>query len=330
MKKTLIAVLALAAVAACNKAEVVEQNPANAIAFDNVFVDNATKSVSDPSYVDGGNMFSDFAVYGFVEGAVLFDGTRVSKDITNDDLTKSNWKYEGTQYWIAGAQYNFSAVAPMTDAKWTEALATKDGVSFKFTNDGTQDVLYAQAAAEGKVSGNEVVEFSFRHILSKVKFSFENLYNATNATIRVKNITITNAHKTAQVALGDNTVWSNWAEPVSLAFGNAATTAVDAEEAYEYGKTVESYNERLLVPGAVTGGYNVTFTVDLLVSGQLVKTYEHKATVDFTPEAGKCYDIKAQINAENIDPDHEQEPIEFSVAALPGWGEYNEETATIQ
>ena len=124
MKKIFIAALAIAALAACNKTEVVGVTESNAIAFDNAFVDNATKSVNDPSFTNS-NLFTDFAVYGFVEGAVLFDGTKVSKGITNDKL-QSAWKYEGTQYWIAGAQYNFNAVAPMTAGGWTKTAANAE------------------------------------------------------------------------------------------------------------------------------------------------------------------------------------------------------------
>ena len=324
MKKIFIAAMALAAVAACNKSEIVSVSEGNAIAFDNAFVDNATKSVNDPSYTND-KMFTDFAVYGFVEGAELFNGVRVSKDITNTDL-KKDWKYSGTQYWIAGAKYNFAAVAPMTKGGWKDAVANKDGVTFTFTNDGSTDLLYAQTPEiEGKISGNTAVEFTFRHILSKVKFSFENAYNATNATIRVKDITVTNAHATGKVALNSSaTAWTDQAETLSLAFGNAAVASASAEEPYAFNTTVESYNELLLIPGAVTGGYNVTFTVDLLVSNTLVKSYEHTATVDFAPVAGTCYDIKAVINAENIDPNHAQEPIEFTVSTLPGWGDATE------
>ena len=323
MKKALIAVLALAAVA-CNKTEVVEQNPANAIAFDNAFVDNAVKSVSDPSYTNA-NLFGDFAVFGFVEEeANLFDGVKVSGSALN-----GNWTYEGTQYWIAGAKYHFCAVAPFT-GNWTKTAASKDGVELSFTNTGAQDVLYAQSGEiVGKSTGNSKVAFTFRHILSKVKFSFENGYNASNATIRVKDVKITNAYKTGNVALDANTAWSAQAGTLELAFGNAATTAVDADEAYAFKTTVETYNELLLIPGAVTNGYNVTFTVELLVSGTVVKTYDHTATVDFTPEAGKCYDIKAVINAENIDPENEQEPIEFTVSTINGWGDPNDVNATI-
>ena len=324
MKKIFIAVLALAAVAACNKSEIVSVSEANAIAFDNAFVDNATKSVNDPSFTNT-NLFTDFAVYGFVEGAVLFDGTQVSKGIENGDL-KSDWKYAGTQYWIAGANYNFNAVAPMTNGGWTMTAADATSTTLSFTNNGTTDLLYALTAQQGKVSGNEKVAFSFRHVLSKVKFSFENAYNATNATIKVKDIVITNPHKTANVVLTDATAWSGnaAADDFSLAFGMAtddeATTATkeNTEVAYAFGKTYESQNERFLIPSEEYS-YNVTFKVVLLVSGEEIKTYTHNVTAKFAPVAGNSYDIKAVINAANIDPDHAQEPIEFTVNTLPGW-----------
>ena len=324
MKKTIFAFLAVAAFAACAKEEVVTVNQ-ETISFNNAFVDNATKSVNDPSFTND-NLFSDFAVYGFVEDALLFNEIKVSKSIVNADLTNSDWKYTGTQYWIAGAQYNFNAVAPMTDGGWTKTEAAAASTTLSFTNDGTTDLLYATAAQKGQVSGNAPVAFSFRHVLSKVKFSFENAYNATNATIKVKDIVITNPHKTASVVLTDATAWSGnaAADDFTLAFGmatdNEATDAKeDAEVAYAYGATYESHNELFLIPSSEEYSYNVTFKVVLLVSGEEIKTYTHNVTAKFAPEAGNSYDIKAVINASNIDPNHAQEPIEFTVSELPGW-----------
>ena len=243
MKKIFVAMLALAAATACSNDELVSVNQ-EAIGFDNAFINNSVRSVNDPSYTDT-NLFADFAVYGFVEGATLFDGVQVAKSITNGKLS-SEWKYKDTQYWIAGANYNFHAVAPMTDGDWTKKAASKDGVTLEFTNDGTTDLLYALTAQQGKAEGNPQVAFNFRHILSKVKFSFENAYNATNATIRVKDIVITNPHKTATVVLAANTVWSAHAvaNDFTLSFGMAtdAETTTDAKEnaevAYAYGKSL--------------------------------------------------------------------------------------------
>ena len=310
----------------------------NAIGF-NTFVDKATRSVNDPSYTNA-SMFDDFAVFGYVEGAVLFDGTRVAKENLAEDQTKTGWEYEGTQYWIAGANYNFNAVAPKTGGNWTVVKKDADDnvvtnasqTTISFTNDGTTDLLYATTAQEGKVSGNLAVEFNFRHVLSKVKFSFENAYNATNATIKVKNVEIKNAHLAATATLTSTTAWSAQAGSVILNFGDATdredTTNVDA---YAFGSIYESVDELLLIPGAAialqddtNAGYKVTFDVELYIGEALIKTYNHVAYADFTPEAGKCYDIKTAINASNIDPQHKQEPIEFTVATLPGWGTTND------
>jgi hypothetical protein len=347
MKKILLSPAAVAMLAACSKEDTLVQQAPEAIGFDNAFVENSTRSVNDPSFssTEGGKMFTDFAVFGFVEGASLFgdNGVRVAKEDLATDQTKTGWEYEGTVYWIAGAKYNFNAVAPLTNGGWTKTAATKDATTLSFTNNGTTDLLYAYAAEEGKVSGNPLVAFTFRHTLSKVKFSFENAYNASNATIKVRDVKITDAYKTGEAALAkdnaattdvDETIaWSKQAtaNDFELAFGNAVAEDAPSTDAIEFGlnTTLESYNELFMIPGAgpteVDGKktYTVTFIVDLLVSHSVVKSYPHTINAVFAPEAGKSYDLKATINAKNIDPNNEQEPIEFTVNTLPGWGTTN-------
>ena len=330
MKKTLLLVAAAVALVACSNEDTLVQQAPEAIGFDNAFVENSTRSVNDPSF-DADKMFSDFAVFGFVEGAILFDGTRVAKEDLATDQTKTGWEYAGTQYWIAGANYNFNAVAPLTYGGWTKTAATKDATTLSFTNNGTTDLLYAYATAQGEVSGNAAVAFTFRHTLSKVKFSFENAYNATNATIKVRDVKITDAYKTGSVVLTNATAWSAQSGVLELAFGNAVADNATSTDAIEFGLhiTLESYNELFMIPGAgptvvdEKNTYTVTFTVDLIVSGTVVKTYNHTINAVFAPEAGKSYDLKATINAENIDPENKQEPIEFTVNTLPGWGTTN-------
>ena len=334
--KKLFTILAVAAtLVSCAKEDVVREAAREAIGFDNAFVENSTRSVNDPSLTAAS--LNDFAVFGFVEGNTLFDGTKVTKGTATDEngQTSTVWTYTDKQYWIAGAKYNFNAVAPYTNGGWTKTAATKDATTLSFTNNGTTDLLYAYAAQEGKVSGNTAVAFTFRHVLSKVKFSFENAYNATNATIRVKDITITNPHKTANAVLSSTTVWSDLTtdSAFTLNFGMASDNegTTDAKEnvevAYANNFTYESQNELFLIPSATAYDYNVTFTVELLVSGSVVATYQHTATAAFAPEAGKAYDIKTTITAKNIDPNNEQEPIEFTVTSIDGWGTTNNEEA---
>lgn len=349
MKKTLLAILATVAMVACSNDEIVREAAPEAIGFDNAFVENSTRSVNDPSFTNTATgIFADFAVYGYVENAVLFPGITVAKTINNDDLS-STWKYGGTQYWVAGAKYNFAAIAPKTNGGWTNAsTAVVDGnsaitTSFTFTNNGTTDLLYDEVEnLPGKVSGNDAVGFDFRHILSKVKFSFLNNYNVESAKIAVNSIKIENAYTTAEVALSNSaTTWSNHSNTgLELVFGNASDNEATEEKenaadaTYGCGKTYESLNERFLIPGAIpavtgvdgiTNAYKVTFLVDLYINDVKVNAtpYQHTAYVEFTPVAGYAYDIKAEITPANIDPSHAQEPIEFTVNTIGAWTENN-------
>lgn len=326
MKKIFVVILALAA-AACSNEDIVSVNR-EAIGFDNAFINNSVRSVNDPSFTNT-NLFGDFAVYGYVteEGTgTLFDGTKVSGSDLNGD-----WTYEGTQYWIEGATYNFYAVAPFSyRGTWMASTSNVDGLVLSVQNyDGTKDILVAKANdIVGKASGQNVpVAFNFQHILSKVKFSFTNNYDATGSSIRVENIKINNACRFSLVTLSKNNLeWGNGdGSQTTLNFGMAtdaeetADVKENVEVAYAYGKTYESQKELLLIPVAVNGGYNVTFDVKVLVNGVVVKTYSHDVNVDFTPEAGHSYDIAATVNAENINPDEELDPIEFTVTSIDGW-----------
>lgn len=349
MKKTLLLVAAAVALVACSNEETVRQSAPEAIGFDNAFVENSTRSVNDPSLTAAS--LENFTVYGYVENAVLFDGTVVNKTIVNNDLS-SAWKYEGTQYWVAGAKYNFAAIAP--NEGWsgvtTAVAADKSSIStnFAFVNDGETDLLYDEVEnKDGLVENNTAVGFDFRHILSKVKFSFLNGYNVESAKIDVTNVKIENAYTNANVALtNDATTWSDWAtDTLVLDFGFASDSeaTTGAKEAvavtYAHGETYESLNERFLIPGAApsvtyqdengadvtVNAYKVSFDVNLYINDTKVNAvaYHHVAYVEFVPQAGYAYDIKAEVNAANIDPEHAQEPIEFTVNPVGDWTQGN-------
>lgn len=330
MKKIFVAMLALAAATACSNDELVSVNQ-EAIGFDNAFINNSVRSVVDPSYenTDEG-IFADFQVYGYVEGKPLFNaenvGVTVSKTITNSEL-KSVWKYAGTQYWIAGAKYNFAAVAPATG--WTKTDASKDGVTLEFTNDGAHDLLYAQSQEIiGKATGNEFVGFTFRHILSKVKFSFLNTYNADNTKLQVRNIEILDSYKSGSVALtASATTWTASDLSLDLSFGNAAVATADAAEPFAVNSKVDSYYERLLIPADYATGneLKVKFVYDIVVAGSVVRTFTVEPKVVVNLEPGHSYDFKATITP--------GEPIEFTVSDITDWdtdhnddGKDNDET----
>ena len=327
MKKTLFAALALVAMASCSNEEVLEMAQKEAIAFNNAFVNNATRSVVDPTMTKD-NFHPAFKVNAYVEGATLLNGTTVTN-------TNSVWTYEGeTQYWINGATYNFTAYAPASDdlVVTNETTPNKDELKLTFTNNkGTVDVLYAKTSPiEGKQSGNGnmstadgTVGFDFNHILSKVKFSFLNDYNVDAATIKVYDINITNAPKQGNVVLNTTTTWTAVANSgnAELNFGAATNDEATSNtaEAFKFGDNLESHNALLLIP--VEQEYVVTFKVDLLISGQEITTYNHEAKVNLDLTPGYSYDILAKINATNIDPTdpNGQEAIQFTVKSVEGW-----------
>lgn len=340
MKKILIASMTAAMLVACSNDSIVDQSQ-ESIGFGSTFVNNSTRAF-DPSF-NNAKMFADFAVYGFITGennntAPLFDGVKVTGSGTGNS---ASWSYDAVQYWVPGAKYNFCAVAPMTNGGWTKSnCAVANNVistNLQFTNNGTTDLLYAEhEQVEGLTSGNPKVDFTFRHLLSKVRFTFTNGYNATGATIQVRNIHITDAYTKADVALSStNTTWSDAEDAtLDLNFGNAnvlvatngITDAADANTnvALSYSQVARSFNELLIIPveGPETEGkkcYNITFDVDILINGTLVKTYTHEASVALNPAPGHSYNLTTIIDGENINPDGKLEPIEFTVNDLPGW-----------
>lgn len=326
MKKIfLIGLAATAMLASCSNDETVEmaQNT-KAIGFSNAFVNNGTRSIVDPSFKT--TSLEDFAVYGFTQNGQIFDGTKVSAP---------GWTYSPLQYWVAGNTYTFGAVAPAAQSANVSKVvlpenATKVEMTVAFTNtDADQvDLLHA---APAQIAGTEVTEtyktpvpMTFSHQLSKVKFSFENAVGE-GYNVKVSNVKITDAYTngTLTVAVAGNT-WSNQASnTLELDFGNVVADDATADEVAVIANatTLESYNEKLMIPMDATATYTVTFTAELYQGDVLLGSYNHEVkikNVEF--KLGYCYDFKASLTHENI-TDKPLNPIEFDVTDVENWNE---------
>lgn len=321
-----MSVAAIAMLASCSQDEVVDM-PRNtkAINFSNAFVDNATRSEVDPSFTT--ENLGSFAVYGFTQNGQIFDGTKVS---SNDN--GGTWTYSPAQYWVEGNQYAFGAIAPADTPVSGEQLLGlsvadyKVGMTVSFTNtDGKTDLLYAAAnnvnADEAFMANPEAVGLTFKHQLSKVKFSFEN--NVSDAyNIKVTDVKITNANSTGTltIAADADNEWSNVAgDPLELNFG-AVGASENTAYAIAYGDEGETYNELLMIPSGAADSYNVTFKVELLNGEVSMNTYEHTATITGVElQLGYCYDFKAVLDYATIDPDEDLKPIVFEVDSIEPW-----------
>jgi hypothetical protein len=332
MKKFLfLGLAAMMAFTSCTKDETLATAQNGAIGFD-VAADKATRSVEDPSLTTAN--IKDFAVYGWMN-----DYT--GKVFTDELVSGSNdngWTYQNTQYWIPGNNYYFAALAPSVGRAWELTVAdTQTEANYgigqvKFTNDGTQDLLYwAQGPIVG-ASDNGPVAIKFNHLLSKVKFSFVNNMDNANAKLIVKDIVITNAETEGNIDLAvanwwDNDDWKLTADKTAeFKFGNAAVASATAAEQIAQFAEIESYNEMLLFP-VNNKEFNITFTVELWMGNAIAATYDHKTSVKTTLEMGKAYDFKAVLNVDNVtgsdDPNDELKPIQFTVDVID-WVEAGE------
>ena len=307
---------AVAALAACTTEQTIVAPQNEAIGFD-TFVDNSTRAEDITT-----NNIADFGVYGTVtkgnNSALIFDNTKVA------GTKESGYTYSPAQYWIAAAQYDFLAFAPFTNAKWTytptNAQVAKTG-TFSFDNYAAaadQDVVYAYTTktTEDKLNANntQAVAFTFKHILSKVAFSFTNTFTDNKTTLNVYNVKINNTAKTGTMAIAEG-VDAAWevAGDLIVPFG---AQAANADAALANGAELK-LDHHYVIPAQ--RAYNITFDVDLYQAGVYLATYNHtiNSAIDFAKNGN--YVLSVKLAPESIDPDNELYPIEFTVNEVEDW-----------
>ena len=325
----MIGLAATAMLASCSNDETVEMAQQKAIGFSNAFVNNGTRSIVDPSFTT--KTLEDFAVYGFTQAGQIFKGDKVYKG----GSASTGWSYDVLQYWVPDNTYTFGAIAPHSVATNVSDVALPENakkvemtVAFTNTDADQVDLLHAEPA---QIAGTEVTEtyktpvsMTFRHQLSKVKFSFENAVGE-GYNVKVSNIKIMDAYTngTLTVAANGNT-WSAQANnTLGLDFGNVVADDATADEAAVIANaaTLESYNEKLMIPMDATATYTVTFTAELYQGDVLLGSYNHEVKIENVEfKLGYCYDFKASLTHENI-TDKPLNPIEFDVTNVEDWNE---------
>lgn len=289
--------MALGFFVSCSKDEVVKVNK-HEITFGEVFVDNATKA-TDPSY-GASNALTSFKVWGTVNNTQgnpvsIFNNNTVTGTVGENSVWNST---EVTQYWIAGAKYNFAAVVNASEVVvGTDLLPEK----IKFDSNGSTDLLYAKSKEyTGKVSDNDKVELSFSHLLSKIKFTVtNNSSTAAGYSFLVKNIKV-NGLKTS----GEYTVSTQkWAATNGdYTFSNIAVASKAT--------SAESDVEQLIIPGEVT----VSFTVDILYNGNTITSTNYSSgATKYALAAANAYNFNIDVAVGSM--------IQFTVTDQPSWTE---------
>lgn len=133
------------------------------------FVERGTRASKPAGF--SFNVDDEMAVYGFEYAGttenLLFDNTRVTNVKGNTD---DEWDYSPKKYWSAGSSYKFYAAYPYAQ---NFAFNTTDKLfslaSFTVA-DATDDQVDLMLAEQKNSEPNELVEFTFHHILSNVNF----------------------------------------------------------------------------------------------------------------------------------------------------------------
>ena len=309
MKKLFVMTLAATAMlASCSSDDTMEVPQSKSAITFAAFINKSVRA-TDATLDNLGSI----SVYGWRDADCIFNKQIVTVG------TNGKGTYTPVQYWQAGHTYSFEAVAP-TSVDGASFTAKRTGGSFNYTNNASIDLLYAKAAdvttASPLTADNPgAVHFTFKHLLSRVMFTFNNTFAATDAAkITISNVKITNAYANGTITpAADGAAWVVSNNTLQVAFDEASTDALkDLAANTGKGATTPMY----LIP-ATSPSYKVTFDVTLNQNGATT-TYHHTATITTTMAMGMSYNFVANINASNVDPDNELFPIEFE-AKVEDW-----------
>lgn len=311
MRNKIFGILAIASVmVACSNDETISIVSSEPITFGNTFVENSTRAVTDNTY-GGGNSLTKFNVYGTVtsnDGTVnIYNGDEVTGAIGS-----SIWSCEKVQYWVPNCTYNFMALVDATESENSVTVDQATGMPTSITYNVTsqKDLLIATAnRTQEDININATaVAFTFRHLLSKVQFTFTNSFPVnSDVKLTVTGIQITNAPQTGTYTIGSNNdSWKMGTGTGDINFGTSEKISPAGTGTSEYA--------RVLIPG--TNTFNISFTVAHNKGGE--PTPKSFTTGEITLEPGKSYNFTADLNAQNVSG---VAPITFKITEDDEWAE---------
>jgi hypothetical protein len=180
MKRIIFGAMAAAALLACSKEQVIEQNRANDEISFNIVADNQTRA---NAVYCANNLLPEFNV---AATYTKTGATAAQWYFQNDNIKKvsGSWVNQTTtRYWADNGTLDFYAIyngdMNLTDVATAPALPTVDFTPADKVAD-QKDLLYAVATGKKK-SDNAPVALNFRHALSQIEFRAKN----TNAQLYV-------------------------------------------------------------------------------------------------------------------------------------------------
>lgn len=309
MKKILLTLAAVAALASCSNDDVLDYSRTE-IAFGSAFIENSTRALGDD--YSGSKALQQFTLYGTVTGNAatvnLYNAATVSGNVGD-----ATWNCSQTQYWVPNASYKFAAVVDGT-VKTADPNGMPLTLGYTVANGGG-DLLYAEANAttnasatpSGGVNGDGVVEFTMNHLLSKVYFNITNSAGSADYSYQVTGITVNNALKEGTYTIPQGSTpekWEGTGDLDGLSFG---TTGVLAN-----GSKADATEDQLIIPAQQT--LEVVISYDILFKGTKISETTATKSLTYTFLKNKVYRVGVTLPAPG-------NPIQFTISTDPAWSD---------
>lgn len=329
--------VAVAALASCTNEEVVDMPQSRAIQF-GTFVNHSTRTNVTETTDKNLTKFFVFGNYGEGTWTPVYTDVEVKGGTMGERGTV--WTPTQTAYWIDGKKYRFAA--------YSDGGNQNDNVSFEaknqqlafsnYTVDNTKDLIVALPAdVDAKASGNAPVNLSFYHMLSQVKFTFENKdshdYIMEISDIKVNAVKTTKGTATYK-AEKPSIVWDTQsASQEEYNFGTLEDIAEDFDET--------THTTTCFVIPQSNENLEVTFTAtfsdesgETIASNEFIGRLTYSGTIEGTKQnewtPGFKYNYTVEINGSTVKPDLGKQVIEFKVVDVDEWTEAGETSVTPQ
>lgn len=308
MKKGLMMLgVAAIALASCTQNEVVEVAESRAIGF-NAFVNNNTKAVTD---LKTETLTKFFAFGDYDEGAsVAYSNTEVNgtNGGTYTPVNLAFWQKDKTYEF--GAYSNGNAGLAKDDVTFSNGTLTIKNYSVNDANDLVAATASEIAAPAAGV--DQSVPLTFKHLLSKVKFTFSTNAVPESFRMEVSNLKFTGIKTAATCVFSNNTISTDWT-------GTKGEYSISTLDDYAVTGGSASTTDILVIPQAntdITASFTVTI-YDQNTNDQ-VATNNFTASLDCTEWVeGMVYNYTATINPDQVDG--QMKPIKFTVTKVEEW-----------
>lgn len=239
----------------------------------------------------------------------VFEATEITKG-------EAGWTYSPTAYWTPNNAYAFAAIAPMNGVKFVpgETFPTEktDFGIITYKNVGTNDLIYASAFQTAAASGWETVNFTFNHLLSRVRLTFENGFTTPNSTFTITNVKVSGDYTDGTIDLSTGT----WTPKPSTNTAEYSYVLTNGTKVAIGGNTISDFF--FFMPNT-EGTYTITFDVQAYQNGVAVTAapVTKTATIRVTLEKGNSYNLTAKLTEKVVNPD--ATPIKFDVTEVNDW-----------